>query len=235
MAAKHKSQKMVTAGKKAWKTRLANLRKRKPKRKSKGQVVGFYKDSGKTKPITKPIAQIKRKKVVQSGKKFTGIKPKKWGQAAKVSGHVKAGALKKYGYDPNNSAEVRQMDLVKCVNAEGFNVCRARIQFLVNITKDDTKLDRIYKQDLAYIDGMRKERSQRWKKILSKAGTRTSKSGYKVMGTFASSSAPGKKYTVLQGPKGGLSCNCPAWIFKKRDQPRTCKHVQEIEARHRKK
>jgi hypothetical protein len=226
---------MIAAGKQAWKTRLANLRKKRNSRKGKGQVVGFYKDRGKTKPITKSIAQIQRKKVVAGGRKFGGVKPKKWGQKAKTSGHVKAGALKKYGYDPNNASEVRQMDLTKCVNAEGFNVCRARIQFLVNITHDNTKLDRTYKQDLAFLDGMRKERGERWKKILKKASTPQAKRGYKVMGTFPSSSTPGKKYTVLQGPKGGLSCNCPSWIFKKRDQPRTCKHVREVEAKLRKR
>jgi len=237
MSTKRKSPKMVAAGKQAWKTRMANLRKRRRKsfRKSKGQVVGFYKDHGKTKPITKSVAQLKRKKVVAGGRKFGGVTPKKWGQQAKASGHVKAGALKKYGYDANNAAELRHMDLVKCVNAEGFNVCRSRVQFLVNITKDDTKLDRIYKQDLAFLDGMRKERSERWKKVLGGAAKTKHRSGYKVVATYASKSTPGKKYQVVRGPKGGLSCNCPSWIFKKRDQPtRTCKHVQDYESKHKK-
>jgi hypothetical protein len=221
---------MIAAGKQAWKTRLANLRKKKRKsRKGKGKVVGFYKDSGKTKPITKPIAQIKRKKVVQKGRKFGVIKPKKekWMQKAKV----KEGALKKYGYDPNSSPEARHKALTTCVNAEGFQVCRSRIQLLVNVAPDGSRLDRIYKQDLSFLDGMKTERSQRWKKILKKAGQRKTKSGYKVMGTFSSSSTPGKKYTVLQGPKGGLSCNCPRFIFKRRGEERSCRHVQEVQTR----
>jgi len=231
----NKNPVMVKAGHKAYLTRLRNLRKRKRGKKSRGTVVGFYKEHGKTKPITKSVAQLKQKKVVAGGRKFGGVKPKKWGQQAKVSGHVKAGALKKYGYDPNSPAEVRQMDLVKCVNAEGFNVCRSRVQFLVNITKDDTKLDTIYKRDLAFLDGMRKERSERWKKVLKGAGKAKHRPGYKVVATYPSKSTPGKKYQVMRGPKGGLSCSCPSWIFKKRDQPsRTCWHLRDYESKHKK-
>jgi hypothetical protein len=36
-------------------------------------VVGFYKDHGKTKPITKSIAQLERKKVVKGPHKFKGV------------------------------------------------------------------------------------------------------------------------------------------------------------------
>jgi hypothetical protein len=77
---------MIAAGKQAWKTRLANLRKRKRKRsrKGKGQVVGFYKDHGKTKPITKSAAQVQRKKVVAGGRKFGGVKPKAYGRRDEV-------------------------------------------------------------------------------------------------------------------------------------------------------
>jgi len=76
MSSKHKSPKMIAAGKQAWKTRLANLRrKRKGSRKGKGQVVGFYKEHDKTKPITKSAAQVQRKKVVAGGRKFGGVKP----------------------------------------------------------------------------------------------------------------------------------------------------------------
>jgi hypothetical protein len=42
----------------------------------RGQVVGFYKEGGKTKPITKPVAQLKRKKIVKDGKHFHGVHPK---------------------------------------------------------------------------------------------------------------------------------------------------------------
>jgi hypothetical protein len=63
------------AGHKAYLTRLRNQRSRKGSRK-KGQVVGFYKEHGKTKPITKSMAQLKQKKMVKSGKQFKGVAPK---------------------------------------------------------------------------------------------------------------------------------------------------------------
>jgi len=42
-------------------------------KRSRGQVVGFYKEHGKTKPITKPVAHLKRKKLVKGGKHFLGV------------------------------------------------------------------------------------------------------------------------------------------------------------------
>lgn len=45
------------------------------KKKAKSQVVGFFREDGKTKPVTKPKAELKRKKVVAKPKKFPGIKP----------------------------------------------------------------------------------------------------------------------------------------------------------------
>jgi len=47
--------------------------------------------------------------------------------------------------------------------------------------------------------------------------------------TFPSSSSSAI-YTTKQNTDGSLSCNCPAWRFKKGDAPRTCKHVREVEA-----
>ena len=41
--------------------------------KPNGQVVGFYKDHGKTKPITKSVAQLNRKKVVKGPHRFKGV------------------------------------------------------------------------------------------------------------------------------------------------------------------
>lgn len=65
---------MSEAAKKAWATR----RKQGWKPKKKQQVVGFFKDEdGKTKPITKPKAELKRKKVVKKPKKFKGVSPEK--------------------------------------------------------------------------------------------------------------------------------------------------------------
>jgi hypothetical protein len=41
--------------------------------KSKGQVVGFYKDRGKTKPITKSVAQLNREKFVERAHRFKSV------------------------------------------------------------------------------------------------------------------------------------------------------------------
>ena len=72
---KKKSAKMVRAGKKAWKTRLRNkgsLRRKKglPKR-----AVGFYREDGKTKPITKSVAELNRKKLIHEPSAFKNVRP----------------------------------------------------------------------------------------------------------------------------------------------------------------
>jgi hypothetical protein len=36
-------------------------------------VVGFYKDRGKTKPITKSVAELNRKKIIQGSQRFKGV------------------------------------------------------------------------------------------------------------------------------------------------------------------
>jgi len=51
---------------------------------------------------------------------------------------------------------------------------------------------------------------------------------YQQIAEYPSASSPGKVYTVSVDEEGSLSCNCPAWTFKKRDV-RTCKHVQDYE------
>jgi len=55
---------------------------------------------------------------------------------------------------------------------------------------------------------------------------------YTPVATFPSSSNPNKTYTVSEDQYGELSCNCPAWTFKKGGD-RTCKHVQEVENQRR--
>ncbi|MDP2735411.1 MAG: hypothetical protein Q8P12_04340, partial [bacterium] len=52
-------------------------------------------------------------------------------------------------------------------------------------------------------------------------------SNYTPVATFPSSSS-NKTYTVSEDEQGNLSCNCPAWTFKK-GTARTCKHVQAVE------
>lgn len=52
---------------------------------------------------------------------------------------------------------------------------------------------------------------------------------YTEVAQFPSSSSS-KIYTIKRDEDGNLSCDCPAWRFKKGDKPRTCKHVVEYEA-----
>ena len=50
-------------------------------------------------------------------------------------------------------------------------------------------------------------------------------SEYTEVATFPSSSSD-KMYTVKQDEDGNLSCDCPAWKFKKPNQERACKHTR---------
>ena len=200
--------------------------------KSKSVVVAFRKDrrTGKTKPITKSLGQLKRTKIVKTDRRFPGIKPKKWAQQS----GIKKGELKKYGYDPNASQEARRKALVACVNAEGYQVCRSRVQWLVNVAKDDTRLDRIYKQDLAFVEGMKTERTKRWRDTLTKIAGYKPKKGQRFW-RYASKSTPGKSYYVTKGKKGGLSCSCPGFILGARRRvaqglARGCSHTDDVKA-----
>ena len=51
---------------------------------------------------------------------------------------------------------------------------------------------------------------------------------YTPVATYPSSSNPNKTYTVSADEQGNLSCDCPAWVFKKGDA-RTCKHVEDYQ------
>lgn len=46
-----------------------------PKQQQRQNVVGFYKDHGQTKPITKSTAELNRTKVVQQPQRFRGVSP----------------------------------------------------------------------------------------------------------------------------------------------------------------
>lgn len=50
---------------------------------------------------------------------------------------------------------------------------------------------------------------------------------YSPVASFPSSSNPTKTYTVSEDENGELSCDCPAWVFKK-GTARTCKHILEV-------
>jgi len=36
-------------------------------------------------------------------------------------------------------------------------------------------------------------------------------------------------YEVVRQPDGSLTCNCPGWVYKKKDAIRECKHTRLVE------
>ncbi len=52
---------------------------------------------------------------------------------------------------------------------------------------------------------------------------------YTEVAHFPSSSSS-KIYTIKRDENDELSCDCPAWRFKKGDKPRGCKHVDQFNA-----
>jgi len=54
------------------------------------------------------------------------------------------------------------------------------------------------------------------------------KKKYYPIVTFPSKSSS-KVYTVSMDNDGGLSCDCPAWVFKKAGE-RICRHIKEVTA-----
>ena len=50
---------------------------------------------------------------------------------------------------------------------------------------------------------------------------------YREIARFPSSSSS-KVYTVKEDEDGNLSCDCPAWRFKKPGQERNCKHTKAV-------
>jgi len=204
-ALKRKSLKMHKAGLKAAATRRRNQ-----------EITGFRKNkAGKSHPIT-----------ARSGNKVGKIKPggsrlkvgPKWAQNVPI----KEGALKQYGYQLAAGSKDRHGSLVKAINAEGYEVIRKRMQFLVNVSKSNLK--RVYSQDLSFVEGMKAERVKRYKdlffRLSKKPKDRT------VLKVVPSESRAGVKYYITEGTRGGLSCTCPAFIFPKRGGARTCKHIE---------
>lgn len=51
---------------------------------------------------------------------------------------------------------------------------------------------------------------------------------YREVARFPSSSSAGKFYVVKEDQEGNLSCDCPAWRFKKPNQERSCKHTEAV-------
>ncbi len=51
---------------------------------------------------------------------------------------------------------------------------------------------------------------------------------YREVAQFPSSSSAGKFYVVKEDQEGNLSCDCPAWRFKKPNQERSCKHTEAV-------
>lgn len=51
---------------------------------------------------------------------------------------------------------------------------------------------------------------------------------YRELARFPSGSSAGKLYVVKEDQEGNVSCDCPAWRFKKPNQERSCKHTQAV-------
>ena len=51
---------------------------------------------------------------------------------------------------------------------------------------------------------------------------------YREVARFPSGSSAGKLYVVKEDQEGNLSCDCPAWRFKKPNQERSCKHTEAV-------
>lgn len=55
------------------------------------------------------------------------------------------------------------------------------------------------------------------------------KQNSRVVKYCRSSSNPERKYAIRQNKTNGqLSCNCPGWCFKRKDQERSCKHIRKV-------
>lgn len=60
---------------------------------------------------------------------------------------------------------------------------------------------------------------------------RTGKARYEHVAFFQSASTPNKTYEVkYDKDERELKCNCPGWIFKRKDRPRGCKHLAQAGA-----
>jgi hypothetical protein len=112
------------------------------RKKSRGQVVGFYKDNGKTKPITKSVAQLNRKKIVRGSKQFLGIKPK--GDAVSLArkffdDYPAAASLSHIGVrtrpETLGPTVTERMYTTWLKTAEGMDFDKARKHYVRTITK----------------------------------------------------------------------------------------------------
>jgi len=55
---------------------------------------------------------------------------------------------------------------------------------------------------------------------------------YRLVAIFESSSSPDSWYRLLENTTGDLSCDCPAWIFKRGDEERNCPHTRFYASAH---
>jgi len=217
--------KMQRAAHKAWATRRRNAKVAKPKR--KGAVVGFYKDKrDRTRPITKPVAMLKRKKVIQKPKTMKSISPKGkklWVKEAKKG--MKVGALTELGYDPWLPARRRSEVLNRSIEKVGLQTTRKRIQFLANISQKKDLKER-YTEDLAFIDAKLKAEKPKKSETLKQGSPKFYRMTPLKTWRRRSKSNPNVWYTIRLNRDGTLSCNCKGWIFSK--APKSCSHTKEI-------
>lgn len=99
------SQKASEAAKKAWDTRRGRV------------AVGFFKDEkDRTRPITKPVSELKRKKIIRKPKKFRGVQPRK----TKKESVVKLPAVEVVGV--NVAAEPRKWKVRRSSSSKGIEI-----------------------------------------------------------------------------------------------------------------
>lgn len=217
-------------GKKAAWTRKNNLeKKQKPKKlklkPGKGKVkqtgVIFRKKDGRTVPINAKKSSRNSRQVGRATNRATNRKVAKLMVAPKMLATgvaVNASILKKYGYAHNLDPKERRSSLTKAVYVEGYENVRRLMQELATSTRN-SKLQ----NDLAFVEGMKAERQKRWREILARVSEKPK--DRKILQKVNSASRPGTVYYISQGPKGGLTCSCPSFIFS-RSKPKSCKHMK---------
>jgi hypothetical protein len=95
------------------------------KRFSKRQVVGFYRENGTTKPITKSVLEIERKKIIREPSSFKGVQP--------INKLFKFEHIDYVWKD----GKTREMERMRIRKESAGTITHLRIEHLVPATKGD--------------------------------------------------------------------------------------------------
>jgi len=200
----------VRAARKAAKTRIANAL---AKKSAKGKNIIFRKQHGKTVPIH----------ISPKSNRVTHIQARKGASLKIVPKNLKpkAVSLKEHGYSHVHGEVSRHNALEKVVKKEGYARALRLLQTQTFVDKDNKDHIRIYRDDMAWVRGKYAPAPKPYE-------PKKPKDLGKKHWTFASQSAPGRKYYVTMSKNGNLQCNCPGFIFKRGREARTCRHVREV-------